>query len=210
MAKKDELAAKIVEEEWKIFSSVPNIGGKASCQEDYKAFEINRSSQVMNWSPETMESYLQDLAEAEKEGRNLMTEKYARMMKSTSPAEYAAIEHHLPPVDNESLPIIDEIAGIVLAWEDALSKKYPNVFKKGRPLYSSGDSKYVTSLETYLRGELATYSLRTLKLFYDDVAKQQTDNINGSEIIMDTMMKRFGYSSLQDADEKIKHGAQSK
>ena len=210
MAKKDELAAKIVEEEWKIFSSVPNIGGKAYCQDDYNTFEINRSSQVMNWSPETMESYLQDLAVAEKEERNLMTEKYARMMKSTSPAEYAAIEHHLHTVDNESLSVIDNIVSIVLAWEDDLAKKYPNVLKKGRPLYSSGDSKYVTSLETYLRGELATYSLRTLKLYYDDIAKQQTGNINGSEIIMDTMMKRFGYSSLHDANEKIKHSSQSK
>lgn len=100
---KTDLVGKIVNAEWKMFAEVPNIGGKASCQEDYKTFEINRSSQSLSWSEATLESYLADLTRAGKHGRNLLTEKYARMMQSTSPVEYDAIKHLIPPLKLKSL-----------------------------------------------------------------------------------------------------------
>ena len=99
MSKKDDLVSKIIEREWDMFQNVENIGGKASCQQDYQTFEIMRYSQAMSWSEETLESYLKDLQKAQKNKRNLLTEKYARMMESTSPLEYAQIESLLPPLD---------------------------------------------------------------------------------------------------------------
>lgn len=99
MTRKEDLVARIVEIEWKMFQNVPNIGGRAACQEDLNTFEIMRSSQAMSWSEAALESYLGDLTEAEKNGRNLPAEKYARMMKSTSPLEYARIEHLIPPLN---------------------------------------------------------------------------------------------------------------
>ena len=52
---------------------------------------------------------------------------------------------------------------IVLDWEEELFRKYPFVLRQGRPIRSSSDTLFVTSLETYLKGELATYSLKTLE-----------------------------------------------
>ena len=204
MARKENLTAKIVEIEWKMFHNVPNIGGTAACQEDPKTFEIMRVSQAVSWSEAALESYLDDLTEAEKNGRNLLTEKYARMMKSTSPSEYAQIEHLLPPLNPEVPPLIDRIVKIVLLWQEELSEKYPYLLSRGRPIHSSDDTPFVTSIETYLRGELATYSPRTLELYYENVLKQKSENINGAEIALDYTIKRYGFNSLKEANEKLK------
>ena len=204
MARKENLTAKIVEIEWKMFHNVPNIGGTAACQEDPKTFEIMRVSQAVSWSEAALESYLDDLTEAEKNGRNLLTEKYARMMKSTSPSEYAQIEHLLPPLNPEVPPLIDKIVKIVLLWQEELSEKYPYLLSRGRPIHSSDDTPFVTSIETYLRGELATYSPRTLELYYENVLKQKSENINGAEIALDYTIKRYGFNSLKEANEKLK------
>jgi hypothetical protein len=204
MARKEDLIAKIVEIEWKMFHNVPNIGGTAACQEDIKTFEIMRFSQAMSWPEAALESYIDDLTEAEKNGRNLLTEKYARMMKSTSPLEYAQIEHLLPPLDPEVPPMIDKSVKIVLSWEEELAEKYPYLLARGRPIHSSDDTPSVTSIETYLRGELATYSPRTLELYYENVLKQKSENINGSEVTLANTMKRYGFNSLTEANEKLK------
>ncbi len=206
MTKKKDLIAKVVSAEWKMFANVPNIGGKASCQEDYNTFEINRYSQVMSWSEATLDSYLNDLIEAEENGRNLVTEKYARMMQSTSPSEYAAIEHLIPRLDAEVLALIEKILEIVLKWEEMLAKKYPYILRRGRQIHSSDDTPFATSLEAYLRGELATYSPVTIRLYYEDVLRQKSENVNGSEVILQHMMKRYGFNSLEEANEKLKAG----
>ncbi len=203
MTAKEDSVAKIVEIEWRMFQDVPNIGGTAPCQEDQKTFQIMRFSQVMSWSEAVLESYLGDLTEAEGNERNLLTEKYARMMKSTSPLEYARIEHLIPPLNPKALLLIDKIVSIVLEWEDDLQNKYPYIMRRGRPVYSSADTPFVTSLETYLRGELATYSLRTLELYYENVLKQKSEHINGSEITLDHMIKQYGYGSLEEANRKL-------
>lgn len=201
---KEELISRILEIEWRMFENVSNIGGRAVCQEDPKTFEIMRLSQTMAWSESALESYLIDLREAEKVGRNLMTEKYARMMESTSPSEYARIKHKIPPLSPETALLIDKITKISLEWESELSERFPHLHKRGRPTYSSEDTPFVTSFETYLRGELSTYSQRTLQLYYDNILRQKAENINGSEIILDNMVKRYGYSSLEEANEKLK------
>jgi hypothetical protein len=199
-----DLISQIVKAEWKMFANVPNIGGKAACQNDYRTFEINRFAQAASWSEAALKSYLDDLSQAEKNGRNLLTEKYARMMQKTRPDEYAAIEHLLPSLEPEALVLIGKIVGTVIKWEEENLEKYPNILKKGRPLYSSRDTMYVTSLETYLAGELATYSLKTLKLYYENVNKQNSKNINGAELTLDYMMRRIGFNSLEEANNRLK------
>jgi hypothetical protein len=204
MTNRNSLIDKIVDMEWNMFQNVPNIGGRAPCQEDRKIFEINRYSQAASWSEATLESYLDDLSEAEKNGRNLLTEKYARMMKSTSPSEYNLIEHLIPPLDTEVTPLIDRIVEIALEWEEELLKKYPHILSKGRPIHSSDDTHLVTSKETYLRGELATFSPKTLKLYLENVLKQKQENVNGSEIILNHMMKQYGFSSSEEANQRLR------
>lgn len=187
-----------------MFQNIENIDGRASCQEDPKTFKIMRSSQFENWSKAALESYLDDLQEASRREINLISEKYGRMMKSTSPIDYAKIEHLLKPLDSEVLELIDKIVSIVLEWEEELFKKYPYILKKGRPLHASMDTPFVTSLETYLRGELSTYSKRTLELYYEHLLTEKSQNINGSKITLSFMVKKYGYKSLEDANETMK------
>jgi len=204
MTDKEELLNEIVRIEWDMFQNVPNIGGRALCQDDLKTFNIMRYSQGMSWSETTLESYLNDLKEAETKGRNLLSERYARMMGSTSPLEYAQIEYLLPPLDPEVPTLIDRIVEIVLPWEEEISENFPYVRGRGRPIYGSEDRLGVASFETYLRGELATYSKKTLELYYQNVLELKLKNINGDEIVLEYMVKQYDYNSLEEANEKLK------
>jgi hypothetical protein len=200
---KTAVIGKIIKLEWDLFQEVPHQGGPAPCQQERKTFETMRSCQAMSWSMPALKSYLQDLTQAREDGRNLLTEKYARMMENTAPKDYAAISHLLPALDPETQGIIDEIVDTVMRWELSLAKQYPNIFKRGRPLFSSSDTETVTSVETYLRGELATYSTNTLRLYQANINEQVSQGINGSAITLAQMMAAYGYDSLEEADNKL-------
>ncbi|MFN8627539.1 MAG: DUF4125 family protein [Candidatus Binatia bacterium] len=200
---KEELIAQIVRAEWEMFQAVRNAGGPAGCQQDPVTFEIMRSSQAASWSEAALESYLDDLAAARRCGRNLLTEKYARMMESTAPAEYAAIARRLPAVEVSVRHMIDAIVEVVLEWEIDLSARFPHVLARGRPIRASEDRPGVTSVETYLRGELASYSPRTLRLYLDNVKAQAQAGVNGSELTLSQTMKRYGFTSLAAADRGL-------
>ncbi|MBN1368424.1 MAG: DUF4125 family protein [Dehalococcoidales bacterium] len=201
---KKDIITKVVKAEWEMFTNVENAGGKAVCQEDYATFEINRTGQALSWSEAVLKSYLADLNRAKEQGRNLMTEKYARMMASTSPSEYEAIKDLLPQLGTDIPVLIDKIVPIVLEWEETLLQKYPHILKTGRPLHSSEDSPGVTSLETYFRGELATYSKETLNLYYENLLQQKAENINGSEVTLQYAVTQYGFNSLEEVNEKLK------
>ena len=205
MGVKEELIAEIVAMEWTMFQNVTNVGGRASCQDDFKTFSIMRSSQAVAWSEATLSSYLEDLAEAQEHGRNLLTEKYARMMEFTTPLEYARIQGYLPPLEQETQLLIDRIAEINLAWEAEISAKFPFIRRRGRPASSSDDAPHITSIETYLRGELATYSPKTLALYYQNVLEQKTANINGAQLVLAATMQRYGFNSLAAANEAMRN-----
>lgn len=204
MSVKEELIAKIVDLEWEMFQNVANVGGRAACQNDFETFSIMRSSQAISWSEAALASYLEDLAEAQESGRNLLTEKYARMMEFTAPWEYDRIQHHLSPLEQETQLLIDWITKINLAWEEEIRAKFPYIRRRGRPASSSDDTPYITSIETYLRGELATYSPRTLALYYQNVLEQKAANINGAQIVLDAMMQRYGFNSLAAANDAMR------
>ena len=93
---KEQLIEKIVELEWQQFQKVQNEGGRASCQDNRPTFNIMRTSQFLVWKMEILESYYQDLQDAESKGWNLLTEKYARMMESTAPVQYEQLKERLP------------------------------------------------------------------------------------------------------------------
>lgn len=204
MQMNEELIAKIVAMEWEMFQSVNNVGGRADCQNHFKTFNIMRSCQATAWSEATLISYLQDLAEAKETGRNLLAEKYGRMMEFTAPSEYDQIQNQLPSLDLETRSLIDRIVQINLAWEEEVRIKFPYLRRRGRPASSSEDTPQITSIETYLRGELSTYSPKTLALYYQNILEQKAANINGAELVLAATMQRYGFASLAAANEAIK------
>lgn len=196
--------------EWTMFQNVSNHGGRASCQDDPKTFEIMRSSQWVTWPEEALASYLEDLKKAFQDGRNLVTEKYARMMQSTAPLEFAQFKDQLPPLSQEMIRLIDDIVTIHLSWEEELMTIYPHLCKRGRPVYAGEDSPYATSIETYLRGELGTYSQKTLHLYYQHILKEKAEGINGSKCLLENTVKRYGFKSLEEANENVKLSSMEK
>lgn len=73
----------IIKIEWQMFQNVDNLGGRADCQDDFETFYIMRRSQYDNWTEEMVRVYGDFAAKSLKEGRNLISEKYARMMAYT-------------------------------------------------------------------------------------------------------------------------------
>ena len=196
----------LIKEEWQNFHAVNNEGGKADCQNDPETFFIMRRCQFTCWSEELVESWHNDLINAKKEGRNLLSEKYAWMMKYTAPFEFGRISHLLrfPTITAEE--IISEIVETEVKWMEEYEKQYPYMAAGNRPVHSSADSEYVTSFETYLRGELHTYSEKTLKLYLDMIRNLKKDGKSLSLTVMDAMVKAYGYKDIDDAEyqQKIK------
>ena len=81
-----DLVEEVIRREWDQFQRTENEGGRASCQGNWPMFHQMRASQFMTWPEDLLRSYLDDLDEANRVGRNLVTEKYARMMASTASA----------------------------------------------------------------------------------------------------------------------------
>ena len=128
---------KIIALEWKQFDRVKNEGGRASCQDDYSTFEIMRRSQYLTWDKEMLESFYDDLCMAEENGWNLITEKYARMMKSTAPDRYKELEKNLPVRDEARENIMEEIIKIQVAWMEDFAKRYPKMAGNARSIHTS-------------------------------------------------------------------------
>lgn len=190
----------ILDLEWEMFHSVQGIDGPAPCQEDRGAFEVMRSSQLLAWNEESAASYLEDLRQARTAGRNLMTEKYARMMEYTSPCEFRRIASQLPAVDQDAEPMIERLTRLSVRWMEEVAAKYPYVGAQGRPIRNSGDSATTPSFETYTRGELATYSTETLRLLQDHFLSMDAQGENAAEVILRHTVERYGYASLEQAE----------
>lgn len=200
---KDELLGKIIAIEWEMFSSVANVGGPASCQHNPETFRIMRVSQCDAWPEAMLESYCADLEAAQAAGRNLMTEKYARMMRWTFPEEYEALAGSLPEVDDATMALIDEIVDVNLAWHDDVARRWPCLAAHGRPARRTADGGGVTSLETYLRSEMMTWSPGTVALYHRITLEKRDRGGNEAEENLLNQMLQYGFRSLDEAERKL-------
>lgn len=193
----------IVSAEWEMFAAVRNVGGEAACQQQPETFDLQRRSQYLTWPIMLLCSYRDDVRAARAEGRNLMTEKYARMMQRTDPDAYAGLEGWLEPLDEEAERLVDEIASRVVAWEEEVRERYPFIVERGRHLSDDEASRQGTSFETYLRAELATYSPRTLRLYARHLRALADAGENGSELVYRQLVRLYGYDGLDEANAQM-------
>lgn len=200
---KEEYVEKIVALEWKQFDKVENEGGRADCQNNWNTFSIMRKSQYLTWTEELLASFYQDLMDAEEKGWNLITEKYARMMESTAPEKYAGLEKDLPKRSEDRIAIQEEIIKIQVGWMEEFADKYPKMAGNARSIHTGEDTPYNTSYETYLRGELGTYSEETLILYGRFIVSVQQAGKNLAYEIMNQTALLYGYESVKDAEEKL-------
>lgn len=200
----EKLVEKIIEVEWQQFQLVKNEGGRAACQDDWTTFQIMRESQFINWPLEILESYAKDLMAAMDKNWNLVFEKYARMMKSTVPEKYKEVEAILPLISEERVKRMEKTIAIQTKWLEDFAVEYPNLMEAARYVHTSEDTEYETSSETYLRGELASYSEETEKMYSEFIEKLQTEGKDFVVMTYEHMVKRYGYQSIKDAEERMK------
>lgn len=200
---REELIKEIIDREWEMFSVLKNTGGIAECQNNKPEFIIMRSGQWDNLPDKILESYKQDLIDAKEIGRNLLEEKYIRMMEYSAPSEFEGVKHLLPDISNGSLTLIRQIEKIYLNWGDEFESKFPKFSKLCRPLRSSGDIPERASVQTYLIGELSSYSIRTVLFYYDYVKQCVEKGINLIYVTHTDVVKKKGFNSIEEVESAL-------
>lgn len=200
---RDELIQDIVDLEWDMFDKVKNEGGRADCQDNLNTFSIMRKSQYLAWDEALLESYHKDLKNAQEAGINLIEQKYGFMMESTAPERYEEIKGGLLFCPPQKKAVIEEIVRIQVKWMEEFAEAYPALAGNARLIHTNEDSEFNTSAETYLRGELMTYSEGTLLLYGRFVARLAEDGTNLNRLIMENTVHLYGYESLDDAERVV-------
>lgn len=169
----------IIELELSMFLHTCNAGGPAMCQQNPDAFRIMRRMAHEAHDDATLESYLDDLRQAQAQGRNVMIEKYARM------------DDLLPPL-SDALQL-DEIADAEMDFLEEASRRFPHaIIRKGQGIF-----------RRYLRCELETLSPRTLELYAAAVRRARMEGRNLAEVRYRALARLLGKESLEQYDAEL-------
>ncbi len=187
MTKYEDAINQVLDIEWNMFQQVKSEEPSA-CQNQPDAFRDIRRSIYMTWTEEMVESYLEDLKLAQKNGRNLLTEKYARM------------DGIIPPINMN--PLIDLIVIIEEEWQNELSEKYPAVYNQVCRNVSSAQNG--SNFEVYLRSELETYGDRTIELYLEHIRNSLKNGENLAEKALEKLIIEGGYRDLDHAESYLK------
>lgn len=200
---KEALVEEIAKLEFEAFDKVKNEGGRASCQNDWATFSIMRKSQYLTWDKSMLIQYLYDFHREYHMGHNLIEEKYGRMMESTAPEKYEEIKSYFPELTQEKKEIIEQIVRFQVEWMERFSEEYPLLAGNARNIHTYEDNTEDTSYETYLRGELGTYSDKMLELYGRYVVGYARSGKNLTRDIMELSVKMYGYADVEDAERKL-------
>ena len=159
-----------------------------------------RTSQYLTWPDNMLKTLLNLWKENKAKGWNMITEKYARMMEFTAPDEYKELEPNLPVRSGLTKRIIDQIVDIQVGWMEEFAEKYPKLADGARDITSSADTKENTSYETYLRGELLTYSDDLIKMYGEFIVKLFHEGKNLAQMTIENTARLEGFSSLEEAE----------
>jgi len=177
---------RILDVEWKMFQGVKSAE-PAACQSSPGTFKEVRGSIFDGWSKEMLESYLGDLLLARDKGRNLLTEKYARM------------DNLIPPL--KSNPLINEIVHIEDDWQKELKEKYPSLY--ARTCRGTDPAQDGSEFSIYLKSELETYGDKTIELYYSHIKKASENKKNLAAQALDRMVRNGGYRDIEHAEEYL-------
>ncbi len=201
---KEELVNKIARLEFKAFDEVKNEGGRASCQDDWPTFSVMRKSQYLTWNKDMLVQYYYDFTREYEKGHNLITEKYGRMMENTAPDRYEAIKDYFPILSEQKKAIIEQVVALQMSMTDEFGKEYPGLSGNARSFYSVDDNLYNTSYETYLRGEISTYSDKMLQLYAGYVVDCVKNGINIAKETISNTAILYGFKDLESFEKSSK------
>ncbi|MFZ3207418.1 MAG: DUF4125 family protein [Geobacteraceae bacterium] len=182
------LLKNILDMEWEMFVRVKS-SQPAACQSAPDNFRAIRGSVFDVWTDEMLESYLEQLNEANARGRNLLTEKYARM------------DNLIPPLTDN--PLIADIVTISYRWQLELQERYPALYMRCcRGTDPTGDG---SNFSIYLSAELETYGDRTVDLYYQNVKNAEEEKRNLSLEALQRLVQMSGYTDLKDAESSLRN-----
>ena len=188
---KDELINQIISEEYHMFSQLENIGGRASCQDDFDTFYIMRSSQHSIFEKNTLESYLKDIKDAQAAKRNLIAEKYSWMMEETDPAWFAEkLKPYLPQISTQKMRLVEHMTTVFMKCYECVKTQYPNLLASGRNPY---DNQEGASIQLYFSCELKTWSEPTLSLACQDIISHLEKQENPVGMIYEKIMNFYSH-----------------
>lgn len=167
----------IIDAEQEMFCAL-NTGEDQTTEEKIRPFRLGRWMSFSALSDDVLDSYLLDLLQARKDGRNLMTEKYALMAGQ------------IKPISED--PLIEEIVAVEGGWMRELAQKYPHVVSHGE--------ENAAYFRKYTACELQTYSTNTLALLHRDIVAAQLVGENLAEKRYDNFYSRIGKGSLRELE----------
>lgn len=200
----EDLVSKIVRLEFEAFDKVQNEGGRASCQNNWPTFSVMRKSQYMIWTRQMLTQYLYDFTREYEQGHNLITEKYGRMMESTAPERYEEIRQYFPELSETKKAVIEQIVGIQMNMLEEFGREYPLLAGNARSFHTYEDNPMNTSYETYLRGEISTYSDKMLQLYGGFVVSCAQGGRNIAKEIIAGTGRLYGYEDLDSFEASVK------
>ncbi len=192
-----ELVDRIVKLEFEAFDKVKNEGGRAYCQNDWPTFSVMRKSQYLTWDSTMLIQYYYDFSREYSRGHNLITEKYGRMMESTDSKRWLEIKENFPELSDEKKAVIEQIVAIQMEMMETFAQIHPKVAGNARTLHTYEDSIIDTSYETYLRGEISTYSDKMLQLYGRYVVMAYQGGVNIAHETMSNTAMLYGFDSLE-------------
>jgi hypothetical protein len=187
---RETLLENILDMEWEMFVRVKS-SQPAACQSAPDNFRAIRGSVFDVWTDEMLESYLEQLNEVKARGRNLLTEKYARM------------DNLIPSLTDN--PLIADIIAISDRWQHELKQRYPALYLRCcRSTNPTGDG---SNFSVYLSAELETYGDRTVDLYYRNVKNAEEQNRNLTIEALQRLVQKSGYTDLEDAESYLSNEA---
>ncbi|MDP9858489.1 hypothetical protein J2S71_000185 [Olsenella profusa DSM 13989] len=156
--------------EWKQFDSVLGMNGRASCQDDLRQFFAYRSAQYLAFPHELVHPVLSELKRADDEGRNLIAEKYARMMRVTDPEIYRTTwARKLPIPSPVRKAALAQIRALLSPALDDAARELPQSHLHARP--DRSNARTVSAMDYFL-AEVEGYSLGTIYRLRDALGRQ--------------------------------------
>ena len=175
---KDDLIISIIQQEWPLFTSTQNVDHRSPCQDQMANFIVSRHAYWSMYSTPVLQSYLHDLEVARMKGHNLVTFKYGYMMEYTHPTEFLTIKDKLPHNSRIKLSLVATIMALYMKWELEIQENSPGYDTHHRPIQSKDNSMTHTSVETYMTGELQSYSENTLECILAHFLQCSKNKIN--------------------------------
>jgi YgiT-type zinc finger domain-containing protein len=174
---------KIIKLEWAMFQKVRSLA-PATCQSNPNAFTRIRGAIFRQWPFDVLAAYLEYLEAAQREGRNLLTEKYARMDN-----KIGAITDH---------PRLNDIVDIETQWQQQIRDRYPALYR--RVCRDTNLEDNGSNFSVYLRCELETYGEKAIGHYYEWVKRGHKKGENHAIAMLQELVQAEGFLSIEQAE----------